>query len=92
MDQGSLHSSHGGFDGITPDQRAILGPAGPDGFYLDCGFSGTGFKIAPAVGACMAELIINGKAETADISALSFSRFESGDLLKGDEPYDSIWR
>ncbi|MFL7892920.1 MAG: NAD(P)/FAD-dependent oxidoreductase [Anaerolineales bacterium] len=92
MDQGSLHSAHGGFDGITPDQRAILGPAGPEGFYLDCGFSGTGFKIAPAVGACMAELIINGKAETADISPLSFSRFESGDLLKGDEPYDSIWR
>jgi sarcosine oxidase subunit beta len=92
MDQGSLHSSHGGFDGITPDQRAILGPAGPDGFYLDCGFSGTGFKIAPAVGACMAELIINGKAETADVSPLSFSRFESGNLLKGDEPYDSIWR
>ena len=92
MDQGSLHSSHGGYDGITPDQRAILGQAGPDGFYLDCGFSGTGFKIAPAVGACMAELITNGQSETVDISPFRYSRFESGALLKGEDSYESIWR
>jgi sarcosine oxidase subunit beta len=92
MDQGSLHSSHGGYDGITPDQRAILGAAGPEGFYLDCGFSGTGFKIAPAVGACVAELIVNGKSETVDISAFDLSRFESGTLLKGVDSYENIWR
>ena len=92
MDQGSLHSSHGGYDGITPDQRAILGAAGPEGFYLDCGFSGTGFKIAPAVGACMAELIVNGQSETADISPFKLSRFKSGKLLKGEDAYESIWR
>ncbi|MBK5109126.1 MAG: FAD-binding oxidoreductase [Anaerolineales bacterium] len=92
MDQGSLHSSHGGYDGITPDQRAILGQAGPEGFYLDCGFSGTGFKIAPAVGVCMAELIVKGKSETADITPFAFSRFESGVLLKGDDSYENIWR
>jgi glycine/D-amino acid oxidase-like deaminating enzyme len=92
MDQGSLHSAHGGYDGITPDQRAILGPAGPQGFYLDCGFSGTGFKIAPAVGACMAEIIVNGRAETVDITPFHLSRFESGDQLKGDHAYASIWR
>ncbi len=32
MENASLHSAHGGYDGITPDQRAILGPAGPEGF------------------------------------------------------------
>ena len=92
MDQGSLHSSHGGFDGITPDQRAILGQAGADGFYLDCGFSGTGVKIAPAVGACMAELIDDGEAYTGDITPYGFTRFETGDLLKGDDAYENIWR
>jgi len=92
MDRGSLHSSHGGYDGITPDQRAILGPAGPAGFYLDCGFSGTGFKIAPAVGACMAELIVRGQSETVDITPYELSRFDSGELLKGNEAYESIWR
>jgi sarcosine oxidase subunit beta len=92
MDNGSLHSSHGGYDGITPDQRAILGMAGPEGFFLTCGFSGTGFKIAPAVGACMAELIVAGEAKTADIEPFNPQRFTEGDLLVGDHSYESIWR
>jgi sarcosine oxidase subunit beta len=92
MEQGSLHSMHGGIDGITPDQRAILGPAGPDGFYLTCGFSGTGFKIGPAVGLCMAELIVDGNAQSADISPFALSRFEEGKELIGKHAYDNIWR
>lgn len=75
MLHGSLHSSYGGYDGYTPDGRAILSQAGPEGFYLACGFSGTGFKTAPAVGACMAELILDGQATTVDIAPFSFQRF-----------------
>lgn len=92
MEQGSLHSTHGGIDGITPDQRAILGQAGPDGFYLDCGFSGTGFKIGPAVGLCMAELIVDGQAQSVDITPFALSRFAEGKELVGEHAYDSIWR
>ena len=91
METASLHSVHGGYDGITPDQRAILGPAGPDGFYLVCGLSGTGFKIGPAVGACMAELILDGQATTVDISAFRPDRFDQGEFLKGDHAYQSMW-
>lgn len=90
MERGGLHSAHGGYDGITPDQHAILGAAGPDGFYLDCGHSGTGFKTAPAIGLCMSELILDGAAQTVDISALSPDRFANGSLIKGN--YDTIWR
>ncbi|HJW90214.1 MAG: hypothetical protein A2Z16_16275 [Chloroflexi bacterium RBG_16_54_18] len=92
MEHASLHSAHGGFDGITPDQRAILGQAGPDGFYLDCGFSGTGFKIAPAVGACLAELIVEGQTSTVDITPFRLERFEEGNPLTGDHSYENIWR
>ena len=53
-------AAHSGFDGITPDQHSLLGAAGPDGFYLDCGHSGMGFKTAPAVGLCMSEFILDG--------------------------------
>jgi sarcosine oxidase subunit beta len=91
MEQGSLHSAHGGYDGITPDQRAILGQAGPDGFFLVCGFSGTGFKIAPAVGACMAERILDGEARTVDISPFSLDRFSSGRRLEGEHGYENVW-
>jgi len=91
MERGSLHGAHGGFDGLSQDQRAVLGQAGPDGFYLQCGMSGTGFKIAPAVGACMAELIADGESQLADISPFRLSRFEDGTLLIGDHNYGDFW-
>jgi sarcosine oxidase subunit beta len=92
LERGSLHSAAGGYDGITTDQRAILGQAGPEGFYLVCGFSGTGFKIAPAVGACMTELILDGKSQTVDISAFTLQRFIEGKPLVGDNAYENMWK
>lgn len=92
MERASLQSAHGGYDGLTPDQRPILGAAGPEGFYLECGMSGTGFKIAPAVGACMAELIADGESKLMDISPFHLKRFEDGSLLKGEHDYGSIWK
>jgi sarcosine oxidase, subunit beta len=92
MEQGSLHSSHVGRDSLTPDQRAILGHAGPQGYYLATGFSGTGFKLSPAIGLCLSELILDGKANTVDISGFTPTRFEHGELLKGEHDYGFIWR
>jgi sarcosine oxidase subunit beta len=90
LENGGLQSAHGGYDGITPDQHPILGAAGPDGYYLDCGYSGTGFKTSPATGRCMAELILDGSAKTVDISPLAPDRFAQGKLVKGN--YDNIWK
>jgi sarcosine oxidase subunit beta len=92
MENGSLHSTQAGYDGITPDQRMILGQAGPEGYYLACGFSGTGFKLAPAVGACMAELVVDGQARTVDITPFSPARYTEGKLLKGEHEYEATWR
>ena len=91
MADGTLRTSHGGQDGITPDQHGILGRAGPDGFYLACGFSGTGFKTAPAIGRCLAELILDGRATTADIDGYSVERFAAGRPLIGEHPYRMLW-
>jgi len=92
MEEAGLHSAHSGQDGITPDQHPIIGPAGPSGFYLDCGFSGTGFKIAPAVGAALAELIVQGEARVAELRPYRFERFAEDDPIKGEHPYAPIWR
>lgn len=89
---GTFQSAHSGQDGLTPDQRPILGPAGPEGFYLDCGHSGTGFKTAPAVGLAMAELILDGAATSVDISPFTFERFAEGRLLRGEHGGSPIWR
>jgi sarcosine oxidase subunit beta len=89
MEKSFLHTAHGGYDGITPDQHPLLGQAGPEGFYLQCGMSGTGFKIAPAVGLCMSELILDGQAKTVDISIYYPQRFSEGKDISGN--YESIW-
>ena len=92
MSAGTFRTAHGGQDGITPDQRPILGPAGPQGFFLACGFSGTGFKTAPAIGASLAELILDGASSTADLGPYGLARFAEGRSLVGEHPYGSLWR
>ncbi|HLY35709.1 MAG TPA: FAD-dependent oxidoreductase [Candidatus Limnocylindria bacterium] len=92
FEMAGLQSAHSGQDGLTPDQHPIIGPAGPDGFYLDCGFSGTGFKTAPAVGRCLAELILDGQALTVDLRPYRFERFADADLIRGEHPYAPVWR
>jgi sarcosine oxidase subunit beta len=95
MAAGTFRTAHGGQDGITPDQRAILGPVGaggPDGLWLACGFSGTGFKTAPAVGASLTEWILDGRPSTVDITPFALSRFAEGRSLVGEHPYEALWR
>lgn len=90
--EGTFRTSHSGQDGLTPDQRPILGPAGPEGFYLDCGHSGTGFKTAPAVGLAMSELILDGAASSVDIAPFAFERFAARRLLVGEHGGEPTWR
>lgn len=87
-----LHSAHSGQDGITPDQHPIIGPAGPDGFWLHCGFSGTGFKTAPAMGASLAQLITDGPEANDDLAIYRLERFAAGEPIVGEHPYADIWR
>jgi len=76
------------FDGYSADRHAILDRVdGLDGLYVATAFSGSGFKIAPAVGTCMAELILDGQAKTVDIRAFGLRRFLEGKPLEGPYPY-----
>jgi sarcosine oxidase subunit beta len=92
MAEGSLRTAHGGQDGITPDQRPIIGPAGPDGLWLSVGFSGTGFKTAPAVGASLSEWMLDGAPRTVDITVYELRRFAEGRSLVGEHDYGVLWR
>jgi sarcosine oxidase subunit beta len=77
---------HRGVYDTSPDSRAVLDAApGVDGLFLAGGFSGTGFKKSPAVGACMAELVTEGAAATVDIRPFRLARFAEGDPIVGDE-------
>jgi sarcosine oxidase, subunit beta len=70
-----------GFYEITPDDNPVLGYIGePAGLAVAAGFSGHGFMQGPAIGVCMAELLLDGAARTVDISAFRPSRFVEGAL------------
>jgi glycine/D-amino acid oxidase-like deaminating enzyme len=88
MERATLARGYRAFDGYSPDRHAILGRVdGIDGLYVATAFSGSGFKIAPAVGACLAELIVDGRAKTVDIDAFALGRFALGRTVEGPYPY-----
>ncbi len=73
---------------MTPDSRPLLGEI-PNvrGLYACAGFSGMGFKISPAVGLVMSELLLDGRGSTVDISSFSPTRFQEGKPIKAEFEY-----
>jgi sarcosine oxidase subunit beta len=82
-------SGRSGILDTTPDGRPILGPAGPEGLFLAVGWSGTGFKKAPAVGAEVARWVITGAPKRRELESYHLSRFEEGALIRGEREYAS---
>jgi sarcosine oxidase, subunit beta len=81
-----LVRGHRGVYDISPDARAVIDRApGVDGLFVAGGFSGTGFKKSPAVGACVAELVTGGRAVMVDLHPFRLARFAEGDPIVGDE-------
>jgi sarcosine oxidase subunit beta len=73
---------------VTPDSRPLLGHIpGVKGLYLCAGFSGMGFKISPAIGLVMSELILDGSAKTVDITSFRPTRFAEGKPIRADFEY-----
>jgi sarcosine oxidase subunit beta len=73
--------AYAGVRDLTPDYHGILGPAAQaPGLHVACGFSGHGFMHAPAIGILMAEILLDGRAGSMDIGALSLDRFAAGRL------------
>ena len=84
FETGHFHNGYSGFFDVMPDWHPILDAVpGIRGFYMAVGFSGHGFKLAPAVGEMMAELIINGKQPGSDLDAFRFTRFAENQPIRG---------
>ncbi len=73
---------------MTPDSRPLLGQI-PEisGLYICAGFSGMGFKISPAIGLVMSELVLDGKANSIDIDAFRPDRFRDNQPIKAEYEY-----
>jgi sarcosine oxidase subunit beta len=73
---------------MTPDSRPLLGEIPcVDGLFVCAGFSGMGFKISPAIGLVMSELLLDGRGKTVDISPFRPSRFAEGIPIKAEYEY-----
>ncbi|WP_349270556.1 oxidoreductase [Mycolicibacterium parafortuitum] len=85
----SISSSYAGCYDVTPDYNPVISRGPLDGLVLAAGFSGHGFKIAPAVGRLVADLVVDGHSSDPRIPAsdFRFSRFAEGDPLKTPYPY-----
>jgi len=73
---------------LTPDYRPLLSEI-PEvrGLYVVAGFSGMGFKISPAIGLVMSELLLDGRASTVDIAAFRVSRLAEGQPIRPEFEY-----
>ena len=85
MEQAEYTTGFASLYNSTPDRHPIMDQVdGIQGLYLCTGFSGHGFKLAPAAGAAMAESVLDGRASSPassiDISPLRLSRFDEGQL------------
>src|SRR5437588_11652064 len=73
---------------MTPDSRPMLGEIpGIAGLHIVAGFSGMGFKISPAIGLVISELLLDGKARSIDISCFRPSRFAEGKPIRAEFEY-----
>lgn len=88
MEEGTARSGWAGLYDVTPDSQPVIDRIEQvPGLYCAFGFSGHGFKIAPAVGRIMAELVLDGDCRTYDINMFRHDRFHTGDLHRSAYTY-----
>jgi glycine/D-amino acid oxidase-like deaminating enzyme len=86
---GAVASTYAGCYDVTPDFNPVMSRTPIDGLVLAVGFSGHGFKISPAVGRLVADLVVDGVSSDPRIPESDFrlSRFAEGKRLTSPHPY-----
>jgi sarcosine oxidase, subunit beta len=83
LEEAGVEHTWAGLYEMTPDRHPVIGEAADGlGLYLANGFSGHGFQHAPVVGKLLAELIVEGRATTVDVTPLNLDRFARGELIR----------
>jgi sarcosine oxidase, subunit beta len=85
----AITSSYAGCYDVTPDWNPVMSRTDLAGLVVAAGFSGHGFKIAPAVGRLVADLVVDGRSSDPRIPESDFrlSRFADSQLLTTPYPY-----
>lgn len=91
MEHSQTASGYASLYAITPDWHPIIDevPRG-SGFFVCSGFSGHGFKLGPAVGLMIAELINGVDNPKFDSKLFNYSRFGNQNLIEGKYEYSIV--
>jgi sarcosine oxidase subunit beta len=90
MERGAMRKGWSGPITMSPDGQALIGRLPLDGLYCACGFSGTGLKIAPAVGERLAQLVAGDAAGCQALHALRPARFAENEPLTRPHTWGTI--
>jgi sarcosine oxidase subunit beta len=91
MEQSQLTGGYASLYAITPDWHPIIDEVPPgSGLYLCSGFSGHGFKLGPAVGVMMADLVAGETRPMFDQRLFRFGRFAENDPVRGQYEYSIV--
>jgi sarcosine oxidase, subunit beta len=79
FERSTMRGGWAGMIMMSPDGRPVIDqiPSVP-GLFVMLGDSGTSFKTSPAIGRCLAEWIVKGQPETADLTRFRSTRFAEG--------------
>jgi len=84
MRSGAFHNGYASLYDITPDWQPILGALpGLENLYGIVGSSGHGFKLAPAAGKMVAQLVLGQVTSSEALDLFAFERFEQGSRADG---------
>ena len=88
MERGHSRGGYASIYDVTPDWHAVIDevPRG-SGFFIAAGHSGHGFKLGPAVGVMVADLVTDGSTPGLDPRPFRLARFEEGQPIRGSFDY-----
>ncbi|MBM4423900.1 MAG: FAD-binding oxidoreductase [Chloroflexi bacterium] len=88
MERGNSRGGYAAVYDVTPDWHPVIDevPAG-SGFFIAAGHSGHGFKLGPAVGAMVADMITGDETEDLNPAMFRFGRYAEGKPVRGRYEY-----
>jgi len=91
MEQSQSTGGYASLYAITPDWHPVVDevPNG-SGFYICSGFSGHGFKLGPAVGLMVADMVTGEGDPVFDPSMFRFDRFTEGKQIRSQYEYSIV--
>ena len=91
LEKSQITGGYASLYAITPDWHPIVDELLPgSGFYIASGFSGHGFKLGPAMGVLIADLLTGDSQPTFNPAMFRLGRYAEGKPVQGQYEYSIV--